>query len=1598
MLLLCVTISNAQFVINGSASDLGGGEYLLTPAAGKKVGTIWSEQKVSLNNSFEVELELFFGTNNSGADGVTFSLQPKSNTVGTSGGGLGIGGITPSLITEMDTYQNGSYGDPSYDHIALTKNTVDHRANDNLVSPVRIVNGKDDVEDGAWYRFKASWDATTKVYQISVNGAVRLFYQADIVNSIFNGDPNVYWGFTGSTGGKNNLQKVRIINTSIIDLYTCTETPNDKTFCPSSGGTATVDLSIGNTQSGSTYEWYDTPDKDNLLGTGTNFTTPPISENTDFYVLATSEGGITTATVGPTDAGTLTDIWDANYLDGYHRNFTAHVPVKIISVDLNHPAWANGCSAVGSTKPAVIKIYNSGGGFVTSANITAQCGITAPVIVNFDLPAGSYTMKLQGITGGNFRLTSDGSEKSIPGVITLENNSISDQWGTTNSYSSVFFNWKIEGGAGTTECLLSVKAEKDCPPCSTYPSVNLDPNFIYCSDSDTTITVTTAASNVLWNTGETTKTITVNEGTFTVSAWDDENCKTFGGITLDKECPPNLVLVDTVTICSGLTSQITAYGMQTGIWDGTDAYTQLSDSVIEVNLQADAEFYVTNYTKLNILSDNINFEQPVIGASTYSIVDASTVLGWETTASDNKVEIWSAGFQGVQPYSGNQFMELNANMDAALYQDVSTTPGELMGVNLAHRGRQGVDVMELKAGPPGGPYQLIKSYSDGLTWGFYTDYYRVPAGQNNTRFIFETVTCNGGTCSGSGNFLDAIEFFKIREEYDTVYVKVNQSPKVDLGNDTTFCNSVDYTLDASNTGATYKWSTNETTQSININSPATYSVIVEQNGCSDQDEIVISETFCACTPPAAPSIKGTGGDTIKICQSNNTTLLSDFVIGENLLWYTTSTSNDGTATSPIVNNNIIGFTEYWVTQTVNGCESERVPIWYNVNPLPTVNLGNDTTICAGPNHVLDAKNIGATYKWNDNSTSQTLTVSTSGLYSVEVTDPYNCKAQNEINIVVDIMPSLNLGNDTLICEGSSLILDVGTSDFDILWSTSEITQTILVASTGSYSVKVSSSANCHNEDTIVVNIQNNPIVNLGSDAEICIGETHTLNAQNTGLDFLWNTNETSQTINIADQGNYSVTVTDAIGCIGTDDFNLTVHDLPTVSLGNDTTICEGSTIKLNVGEKNIAYSVEWTSPHSIFNKQTIDVDSSNVYAVKVSSSEFCYDQDTITINIQPTPIIDLGDDAEICTGEKYTLDAENTGLDFLWSTNETSQTINITTQGNYSVTVTDAIGCKGTDDFNLTVHNLPIIDVSLPTNACYEGGKITIQTIPTGGNISGTGVISNQFNPKNEGLVVDQSSYVYYDYTDANNCSNRDSTLVTLRKEPVIETNITDTTICEGYQVTLSASSNSVSLYEWFLNNKTISNNSTITANKEGQYAIIVTDDFGCWSEKFIELSIQPNPIVDLGSDITIKEGETHSLNAQNTGSSFLWNNNEDSQEIVVTEENTYSVTVTDNLGCIGTDYIYISVLMKLKIPNAFSPNGDGINDSWEIENLEQYDIKYIKVFNRWGHVVFEYWGSYFTWDGRYKGSYLPVGTYYYILALDNEKDQVITGGLTITR
>ncbi len=198
------------------------------------------------------------------------------------------------------------------------------------------------------------------------------------------------------------------------------------------------------------------------------------------------------------------------------------------------------------------------------------------------------------------------------------------------------------------------------------------------------------------------------------------------------------------------------------------------------------------------------------------------------------------------------------------------------------------------------------------------------------------------------------------------------------------------------------------------------------------------------------------------------------------------------------------------------------------------------------------------------------------------------------------------------------------------------------------------------------------------------------------------------------------------------------------------------------------------------------------------------------------------------------------------------------------------------------------------------------------------------------------------------------------------------------------------------LNASICNGDSYLGYKKGGTYADTLTAANGCDSIRTINLTV--NPEFTLGPDRTICSGDSILL-SPGTFSSYLWQDNTTKPYYTVTATGTYWVKITDQNGCSASDTVIIryGACLITNIPNTFTPNGDGVNDTWRIGMLQGYPQCSVFIYSRWGQQVFKSIGYANPWDGTNKGKKLPVGTYYYIIDLHNNTHP-ISGFVTIIR
>ncbi|MCC9135634.1 T9SS type A sorting domain-containing protein [Pontibacter silvestris] len=203
-----ITINSDAFQANSDATKNGENCYTLTLPEEFRQGEVWSVTPIDLTKSFEISFNINLGSNDNGADGVAFGLQQQASNPlfakGESGQGLGFQNIAPSVGVEFDTYDNGS-NDLSADHVGFFLNG---KVTEPVTTPVQMSSTSNNTEDGADHAVKIIWVKDLNTLSVYFDGEFRTSYSADIVNEVFSDNPQVYFGFTASTGTLVNQQSV----------------------------------------------------------------------------------------------------------------------------------------------------------------------------------------------------------------------------------------------------------------------------------------------------------------------------------------------------------------------------------------------------------------------------------------------------------------------------------------------------------------------------------------------------------------------------------------------------------------------------------------------------------------------------------------------------------------------------------------------------------------------------------------------------------------------------------------------------------------------------------------------------------------------------------------------------------------------------------------------------------------------------------------------------------------------------------------------------------------------------------------------------------------------------------------------------------------------------------------------------------------------------------------------------------------------------------------------------------------------------------------------------------------------------------------------
>ncbi len=678
-----------------------------------------------------------------------------------------------------------------------------------------------------------------------------------------------------------------------------------------------------------------------------------------------------------------------------------------------------------------------------------------------------------------------------------------------------------------------------------------------------------------------------------------------------------------------------------------------------------------------------------------------------------------------------------------------------------------------------------------------------------------------------------------------------------------FCANDTITLSV---GASGIWSSGDTSTSINVTTAGTYSVVItDANGCVNSDSIVMSNYV------ATPFALSTAGST-SIC-ANGSLVLTTNTSG--VSWSTGVTADSIT---------IAAAGTYYATKAgFCGTETSTDSLIVSVNALPAApSITGTLSFCAGGQTVLNVSPT-SNITWNNGSTDSSLTVTAAGNYSVTFTDTLTgCTSSSSVAVIENALPNAAItASKAQFCANDTITLSVGASG---IWSSGDTSTSINVTTAGTYSVVITDANGCVNSDSIVMsNYVATPFaLSTAGSTSICANGSLVLTTNTSGVS--WSTGVTADSITIAAAGTYYATKAGFCGTeTSTDSLIVSVTALPTapvISALTTTTFCQGGSVTLTASPTN---NITWSNAS---NDSSISVSTSGSFtAIFTDTLTGCSNTSNaivVQVNALPNASINASK-AQFCTNDTITLSVGNSGI---WSSGDTSTSIQVIAAGTYSVVVTDTNGCI--DSSNIVLSNYvatPIVVSALGNTSFCDGNTLTLVSSATGVTWSDSTVADT--------LVVDTTGVFFVTkngFCGVETSNSISTTVNALPTTPVI-TAAGATTFCQGGSVQLNSSATGT----W---SNGVAGDS-ISATTSGAYTVLVRDTNGCTATSApvnVTVNALPTaPVISGSRSLNLCFGDTIVLTANGPG---VWSTGDTTLSITTSTAGSFNYTVTDSNGC----------------------------------------------------------------------------------------------------
>jgi len=831
----------------------------------------------------------------------------------------------------------------------------------------------------------------------------------------------------------------------------------------------------------------------------------------------------------------------------------------------------------------------------------------------------------------------------------------------------------------------------------------------------------------------------------------------------------------------------------------------------------------------------------------------------------------------------------------------------------------------------------------------------------------------------------------------------------------------------------YSWNSGAfNTEDLNGVSAGTYNLVVTDNkGCTAFESIVLTEPTSITSTIAGTDVNcylGTDGG-VNLTPSGGT---PPYSFSWSNSTFTMGSSEDLT--------NVPAESYTVVITDANGCVATNNQDVFEPSQINTSITPTNVSCYGYSDGEVDLYVIGGTpgytYAWSNSTgavaTTEDLTLIPAETYDVIVTDNNGCTATNGIVITQPLSPlTLGVVTSDVLCNGDAtgeadLTILGGTQPYVISWSNGSNTEDQVGLAAATYIATVVDFNACTENIIAPISEPAFPLSTSisitdvscfgGSDGEIDMTTAGgTIPYQFSWINSSFSLSAASEDLLSYQADIYVVTIMDGNNCVFVDTAIIEQPDLIETSIQTVDVLCFGEStgsIDMTITGGVLPYNFLWSNAE-------ITEDISNLlagsYQVSISDANGCFHSNSSVIT---EPLAALSSYDNIVLPSCYatsdgiinlTVNGGTLPYSYLWSNGDTVENIYNLNGGSYNYTVTDANGCTLTDVIQIIPPDQIGISAQITVVSCFEGSDGVIDLSIAGGSAG------YSFHWTNSAYVLSVGSEDLTDFpadtyivevTDSLGCTNSASYILEEPEELILELDVHNITCYganDGYIDAIVTGGNDGGYgYSW--SNGEVST-TVISDLTPGDYFVNVYDTKGCEASDSATI-IEPDLIV-IGYDMTPVSCRDQSDGIIELavvgglgGYTYEWSNatSRDINDGLLGGD--YSVEVTDMVGCQVDTTIEVTVLdiACLEVPSAFTPTGDGYNDTWKIKNIELYPDCEVYVYNKWGKLVFESTGYSEEWDGTFYTRPLPMATYYYIIRLNYTNNVDYSGPITIVK